>query len=67
MDEGYNWVWLIIQSNRKQNASNSKDFKHKVRLSMCECGNAQTSNLVETNELRMTQMGPTPCQFVIVD
>ena len=67
MDEGYNWVWLIIQSNRKQNASNSKDFKLKVRLSMYECRNAQTSNLVETNKLKMAQIGPTPCQFVIVD
>ena len=28
IDEGYIWIWSIIQTNRKQNASNREDFKH---------------------------------------
>ena len=46
IDEGYIWVWSIIQTNRKQNASNRKDFKEKVRLSLYDCRNAQTNNPV---------------------
>ena len=40
MDDGYIWVRLTIQTNRKQNASNTEDFKQQVRLSLRDCGNA---------------------------
>ena len=47
IDEGHIWVWSAIQTNRKQNACNRKDFAHWVRLlNLCDYRNAQTSNLV---------------------
>ena len=46
MDEGHIWVGSIIQTNRKQNANNREDFEQQVRLSLCQCGDAQTSNWV---------------------
>ena len=30
MDKGYIWVWLTIQTNRKQNASNREDLKQQA-------------------------------------
>ena len=50
MDEGHISVLSTIQKNRKQNASNREDFKQYVRLSWCDCGNAQTNNQVQTNK-----------------
>ena len=44
MDEGQIWVWSTLQTWRKQNADEAEDFKQKVRLSLCDCGNAQTGN-----------------------
>ena len=46
IDEGCNWVWSDIQTNRRQNGSNREDFKQSVRLSLCDYGNAHTSNPV---------------------
>ena len=37
-------------TNRKQNASNREDFNQVVKLSLCDCGNAQTSDSVQTKE-----------------
>ena len=44
MDEGNVWVGSTIQTNRNQNASNREDFEDDIRLSLCDCGNAPTSN-----------------------
>ena len=39
-----------MQRSRKQNVSNREDFKQYKRLSLCDCGNAQTSNSVYTKK-----------------
>ena len=39
---------LINHTNRKRNASNREDFKQYGRLSLRDCGNAETSNLLQT-------------------
>ena len=38
------WVRLVIQLNKKQNASNREDFEQYVRLSICKCGKSSTLN-----------------------
>ena len=59
MDEGHIWVGSIIQTNRKQNANNREDFEQQVRLSLCQCGDAQTSNWVQTKETGIATRDPT--------
>ena len=39
-----------LMTNRKQNASNREDFNQVVKLSLCDCGNAQISDSVQTKE-----------------
>ena len=63
IDEGYIWVWSTTQTNRNQNESNRDSFKQWVGLSLHDCRNAQTSNPVQTKEIEMAKIGPTPCQF----
>ena len=46
MEEGHIWVESTVQTSRKQNVNNRQDFKQYVRLNLCNCGNAQTSNPV---------------------
>ena len=41
---------MVDDTNRKQNPSNRDDFKQQVRLSLCNCENAKTSNLNKGNE-----------------
>ena len=73
MNEGYIWVWSTVQTSRKENASNREDFKQEVTLSLCDYGNAQTSNPVQTKEMEVAYMEPTPfakldkwnCQLLI--
>ena len=49
---------MVDDTNRKQNPSNRDDFKQQVRLSLCNCENAKTSNLNKGNENGLH--GPPP-------
>ena len=39
-------IFEFDQPYKQAKSSNRKDFKRKVRLSLCGCGNAQKSNTV---------------------
>ena len=54
---------LINHTNKKQNASILEDFKQQVNLSLCNCGNAQTSNPLYTKQTEMVQARCNPSQF----
>ena len=46
MEERHTWVESTVQTSRILNVNNRQDFKQYVRLNLCDCGNAQTSNPV---------------------
>ena len=52
---------MVDDTNRKQNPSNRDDFKQQVRLSLCNCENAKTSNLNKGNENGLH--GPPPANL----